>query len=78
MASSSSGDGLELEKNTTTCYYLIIRLEEKTTDIIVLVNVPHSELVSNSGALEQEKNLGSEILRKLIQTIEIKDMSLFG
>lgn len=78
VASSSSRDGTELEKNTTTCYYLLIRLEEKTTDILVLVNVPHFELISNGGALGREKRLGSEILEKMIQTLEVKDMSLFG
>lgn len=78
VASSSSRDGMGLEKNTTTCYYLLIRLEEKATDILVLVNVPHLELASNSAALEREKILASEVLGKMIQTLEVRDMSLFG
>lgn len=78
VASSSSRGGVELEKKTTTCHYLLIRLEEKTTDILVLVNVPQSELVAAGGAVERENSLASEILRKIILTLEIKDMSLFG
>ncbi|KAK2768694.1 hypothetical protein FQN54_000550 [Arachnomyces sp. PD_36] len=78
VASSSSGDGLELEKKTTTCHYLLIRLQGKETDILVLVNVPHSELVNASGAVERENTLASTILEQVRSTFEIKDMSLFG
>jgi hypothetical protein len=78
VASSSSRGGAVLETKTTTCHYLLVRLEEKTTDILVVVNVPHLELISAPGAVERENSLASEILRKMIQTLEIKDMSLFG
>lgn len=74
--SSTTGPRL----STYSCYFLLIRLEPQQTDLLVFVNVPHEEfdLQGNPSALSREEDLASGLLRKLIETLEIRNWGLFG
>jgi len=74
--SSTTGPHL----STYSCHFLLIRLEPQQTDLLVFVNVPHEEfdLQDNPWALSREEDLASGLLRKLVETLEIRNWGLFG
>lgn len=74
--SSTTGPRL----STYSCHFLLIRLGPQQTDLLVFVNVPHEEfdLRGNPSALSREEDLASGLLRKLIETLEIRNWGLFG
>jgi hypothetical protein len=65
---------------TSTCHFLLIRLLEQQTDILVQVIVPHAELEASAtvGAVAQEEMFAHGIMARLITSLDIKDWGLFG
>ncbi|GAD94828.1 Ran-interacting protein Mog1, putative [Paecilomyces variotii No. 5] len=63
-----------------TCHFLLARLKEKGTDLLVFVNVPHEEFdkTGDPRGLSREEDLASGLVDKMIETLEIKDWGLFG
>lgn len=68
------------DRSTTSCHFLLVRLPEQQTDLLVFVNVPHDEFDArgDSGALAKEEDLASELIAKFAEVLDIKDWSLFG
>ena len=62
-----------------TCHYLLVRLEEQETDLMVFFNVPHVEfdLSGDPRELSQEEELASETIKKLAEELEVRDWGLF-
>jgi hypothetical protein len=60
------------------------RLERQTTDIVISINIPHvrDESSEGEGGLEVEEEASlekaSEVKKKIMESFEIKDWSLFG
>ncbi|KAJ6014602.1 hypothetical protein N7540_009193 [Penicillium herquei] len=62
-----------------TCHYLLIRLVEQETDLLVFFNVPHEEFdkEGNAPGLSKEENFGEDLLKALEEKFEIRDWGLF-
>lgn len=63
-----------------TCHYLLVRLVQKETDLVVFFNVPHEEFdgAGDPRGLSREEELGSEVVERMVQSLEVRDWSLFG
>lgn len=63
----------------TTCHYLLVRLAEQETDLLVLFNVPHAEFDKNGnvGRLSREEDFAEETIAALVQNLEVRDWALF-
>jgi hypothetical protein len=62
-----------------TCHYLLVRLEEQETDLLVFFNVPHEEF-NKSGdvqGLSKEETVAEETVGVLAEKLEIRDWGLF-
>ncbi|PTU18168.1 hypothetical protein P175DRAFT_0511616 [Aspergillus ochraceoroseus IBT 24754] len=77
-AAGSSADGAL--GSTVSCHYLLVRLEEQDTDVLVLVNVPHREFDENGDprGLSREEELASELVEGLVEKLHVVDWGLFG
>ncbi|EEQ85082.2 hypothetical protein RJZ56_002493 [Blastomyces dermatitidis] len=64
---------------TSTCHFLLIRLQEKSTDIIAYIVVPHAGLenAADAGAVAREEMFAHEAMAKVVESFEIKDYGLF-
>lgn len=65
--------------STTTCHYLLVRLEEKETDILVWFNVPHDEFIEKGDqkGLTREIDFAHSTIDALASKLEIIDWGLF-
>ncbi|KAL3461389.1 hypothetical protein BJX64DRAFT_260970 [Aspergillus heterothallicus] len=74
----SSADGAL--GSSTSLHYLLIRLEEHETDILVFFNVPHKEFDAkgDSRGLVNEEGLASTTIDEVLEQLEVVDWSLFG
>lgn len=58
---------------------LLIRMQDYGTDICVRINVPLVELGdAQSEPAQKEANMASEVMKHIIETLDIGDFSLFG
>ncbi|OJD24813.1 hypothetical protein ACJ73_03819 [Blastomyces percursus] len=64
---------------TSTCHFLLVRLKEKSTDIIAYIVVPHAGLenAADAGAVAREEMFAHEAMAKVVESFEIKDYGLF-
>ena len=60
---------------TVKAYLLLVRIEDKTTDLCVRLNVPLKEL--NAAESQQEETLAKAIMERIVATLEVKDFGLF-
>ncbi|CRG87796.1 Ran-interacting protein Mog1, putative [Talaromyces islandicus] len=79
-ATASSSAAATPKNSVHSCHFLLVRLPEKQTDLLVFVNVPHDEFDAqgDSGALAREEAVASELVRKFVETIDVVDWNLFG
>ncbi|KAL2829000.1 hypothetical protein BDW59DRAFT_40619 [Aspergillus cavernicola] len=65
---------------TVSVHYLLVRLQEQETDILVFLNVPHKEFDGrgDSRGLSREEELASETVDALVERLEVVDWGLFG
>lgn len=63
-----------------SCYFLLVRLRQQNTDLVVLINIPHDEFEGNGDTegLARERELAGGFLNAFVQTLEIQDWDLFG
>ncbi|PLB50228.1 putative Ran-interacting protein Mog1 [Aspergillus steynii IBT 23096] len=66
--------------STTSCYYLLVRLEEQETDVLVFVNVPREEFenVGDARGLAEEEKLAEGLVSGLVEKLRIVDWGLFA
>ncbi|KAL4780246.1 hypothetical protein BJX76DRAFT_351143 [Aspergillus varians] len=76
-AGSSAHGGLV---SSVSVHYLLIRLKEQNTDILIFFNVPHKEFDERGDprGLSKEEELASETIDGLIGRLEVMDWGLFG
>jgi hypothetical protein len=69
----------ERQLSTLTCHYLLVRLAEQETDLLVFFNVPHEEFNNNGDprGLSAEEALAKDTIDALIAKLEICDWGLF-
>jgi hypothetical protein len=62
-----------------TCHYLLVRLADQETDLLVFFNAPHEEFIKNgdSMGLAAEETLAKNTIDALIAKLEICDWGLF-
>jgi hypothetical protein len=79
-ATAGSSAAATPQKSVHSSHFLLVRLLEKETDLLLFVNVPHDEfdVQGDSGALAREEALASELVGRLIETIDVVDWNLFG
>ncbi|KAH8701700.1 putative Ran-interacting protein Mog1 [Talaromyces proteolyticus] len=67
-------------RSSYSSHFLLVRLPEKETDILVFVNVPHDEfdLQGDPRALAREEAIASGLLEKFVEVLEVKNWDLFG
>lgn len=72
-------DGETGVASKVTCHYLLVRLENQETDLLVLFNVPHAEFDQNGDArgLSREEVLAEETVAAMGEGLEIRDWELF-
>lgn len=68
------------ERSTNNCHFLLVRLPDHKTDLLVFVNVPQDEFLArgDTGLLAKEEELAEELIGKFAELIDIKDWGLFG
>lgn len=73
----SSAEGLLT--STVSLHYLLVRLGEQETDLVVFVNVPHEEFekAGDLGGLEGEEGLARGLIGGLVEVLEVVDWGLF-
>ncbi|OKL61083.1 hypothetical protein UA08_03795 [Talaromyces atroroseus] len=79
-SSISPSAATDSNNSTQSCHFLLVRLPEKETDLLVFVNVPHDEfdLQGDPRALAKEEDLACGLIQKFVEVLDIKDWSLFG
>ncbi|KAL2853816.1 putative Ran-interacting protein Mog1 [Aspergillus pseudoustus] len=77
-AAGSSVDGAL--GSSTSIHYLLVRLEEQETDVLIFFNVPHKEfdVKGDPRGLTNEEELASATVDGLVKQLEIVDWGLFG
>ncbi|RAH46060.1 Ran GTPase-binding protein MOG1 [Aspergillus brunneoviolaceus CBS 621.78] len=75
----SSGDQAGTT-TTTQCWFLLVRLVEQETDLLVLVNVPEKEFVERGDAegLRREVEVGEGVVAELVRGLEVVEWGLFA
>ncbi|KOC09765.1 Ran-interacting protein, partial [Aspergillus flavus AF70] len=65
--------------STVTLWYLVVRLVEQETDLVVFVNVPREEFerAGDLRGLEAEERLAEGLIDGLVQELEVVDWGLF-
>jgi hypothetical protein len=68
------------DTSTNNCHFLLVRLPDQKTDLLVFVNVPQDELLGqgNTGALAKEEELADEVIGKFTEMLDVKNWGLFG
>ncbi|KAE8136758.1 hypothetical protein BDV38DRAFT_283696 [Aspergillus pseudotamarii] len=76
VAGSSSEGQLT---STVTLWYLVVRLVEQETDLVVFVNVPREEFekAGDLRGLEAEERLAEGLISGLVDGLEVVDWDLF-
>lgn len=76
VAGSSSEGGLT---STVTLSYLVVRLVEQETDLVVFVNVPREEFekAGDLRGLEAEERLAEGLISGMVDDLEVVDWDLF-
>ncbi|KAL4944818.1 hypothetical protein BDV06DRAFT_232412 [Aspergillus oleicola] len=76
-AGSSADGGLTL---CVSVHYLLVRLEEQETDVLVFFNTPHKEFDERGDprGLAKEEELANAVVDALTKKLEIADWGLFG
>ncbi|KAI9932763.1 hypothetical protein ASPWEDRAFT_166417 [Aspergillus wentii DTO 134E9] len=76
-AAGSSVAGSQTSK--LSCHYLLARLEEQETDLVVFFNVPRDEFDAKGDprGLSREEELATEAIAKMVENLEVKDWGLF-
>ncbi|KAL4955678.1 hypothetical protein BDW69DRAFT_193034 [Aspergillus filifer] len=76
-AGSSTDGGFSA---SVTLHYLLVRLEEQETDVLVFFNTPHKEFDERGDprGLAKEEELANSVIDALIEKLEIADWGLFG
>lgn len=71
--------GKEGLSSKLTCHYLLVRLEQQGTDLVVFFNVPHQEFDGSGDprGLSREEELAGAVIGRLVQALEIRDWGLF-
>lgn len=66
--------------STTSCYYLLARLEEQETDVLVFVNVPREEFegAGDSRGLAEEEQLAGGLVDEMVRRLRVVDWGLFA
>ncbi|OAX83108.1 hypothetical protein ACJ72_02533 [Emergomyces africanus] len=79
LTSSTRRQGAATAAATSTCHFLLIRLKEKSTDIIAYIVVPHAGLenAADAGAVAREEMFAHEAMAKVVESFEIRDYGLF-
>lgn len=79
-ATASSSAAATLTKSVHSSHFLLVRMPDKETDLLVFVNVPHDEFDAqgDSGALVREEAVASKLLGRFVETIDVVDWNLFG
>jgi hypothetical protein len=77
VAGSSTDGGLV---SSVSVHYLLVRLEEQESDVLVFFNVPHKEFDEKGDprGLLREEELASEVINALVDRLEVADWGLFG
>lgn len=77
---SGGGSSSSDNRSTQSCHFLLVRLPEKETDLLVFVNVPHDEfnLQGDPRALAKEEELASGLIEKFIEVLDVNDWGLLG
>ncbi|KAL4993392.1 hypothetical protein BDV10DRAFT_199666 [Aspergillus recurvatus] len=77
-AAGSSADGGLM--SSVSVHYLLVRLEEQETDMLVFFNVPHKEFDEKGDprGLSEEEELASDTINGLVDRLEVVDWGLFG
>ncbi|PYI30221.1 Mog1p/PsbP-like protein [Aspergillus indologenus CBS 114.80] len=75
----SSGELAGTGTTTTQCWFLLVRLVEQETDLLVLVNVPEKEFVERGDAagLRRELEVGEGVVAELVRGLEVVEWGLF-
>ncbi|KAB8224736.1 hypothetical protein BDV33DRAFT_199408 [Aspergillus novoparasiticus] len=65
--------------STVTLWYLVVRLVEQETDLVVFVNVPREEFekAGDLRGLEAEERLAEGLIDGLVEGLEVVDWGLF-
>ncbi|OGM48900.1 putative Ran-interacting protein Mog1 [Aspergillus bombycis] len=76
VAGSSLEGGLT---STVTLWYLVVRLVEQETDLVVFVNVPREEFekAGDLRGLEVEERLADGLITAFVEGLEVVDWDLF-
>ena len=56
-------------------YQLLVRMKSVETDLCVRINVPLKEFEGEAG--KKEMGFGEECLRKMVQSLDVRDFGLF-
>lgn len=68
------------DRSTNNCHFLLVRLPDQKTDLLVFVNVPQDEFLARGdmGPLAREEELADQVIGKFAEVIDVKDWGLFG
>lgn len=79
-ASGSTLSSNDPDKSTISCYFVLVRLPAQETDLLVFVNVPHDEFISQNNAtgLAREEDLAKQTIDRFAEVFDVKDWGLFG
>lgn len=69
------------EPDFVSIHFLLLRLKEQATDIIININVPHypGEYVkAGQGETTELMKDGETVTKKILETFDIKDWNLFS
>ncbi|PYH84169.1 Mog1p/PsbP-like protein [Aspergillus uvarum CBS 121591] len=80
-AGAGAGSSAEQAGTTTTqCWFLLVRLVEQETDLLVLVNVPEKEFLERGDAegLRREIEVGEGVVAELVRGLKIVEWGLFA
>ncbi|OJJ97986.1 hypothetical protein ASPACDRAFT_122828 [Aspergillus aculeatus ATCC 16872] len=76
----AGSSGEQAGTTTTQCWFLLVRLVEQETDLLVLVNVPEKEFVERGDAegLRREVEVGEGVVAELVRGLEVVEWGLFA
>jgi Ran-interacting Mog1 protein len=69
--------GPSVVQTSTTLRLLLIRIEDKSTDLCVTTNVPWKELEAQN-KVEEEEGFADSIMENVVASLDVKDAALFG
>ncbi|PGH26593.1 hypothetical protein AJ80_01722 [Polytolypa hystricis UAMH7299] len=80
MSSLAVSQQPRTRKTTTTCHFLLVRLEPVQADLLVQVIVPHREFddSATSGEIAMEESFAHDVMDQMTRSLEIRDYGLFG